>query len=744
MSAETINTIIIVSFAVIAGLGFLRGYFKGVYKTGIDLLFTILGLVISILVTKGISSLVITKEVCQNIINGLKGVFTDANVQEYLDMFLGYLENPNVTDTVNIAVAIPTIVLSPIIFIVVLLIVGAILKIPRFALEWLILPKAKDLAVKLSGGALCAIRYSVVLLFILVPLTGYLNYAATTVDTICQMEENGEASVLDTTAGIEASELKENDIVKAVYLVKDNPIIQMTYNLGGRPLFEILTTTNTCGVELNLGRETDAGLKIYGAIREFIDAKPIDYDQKQIDALNKISDALDDSEFITILASRLISFASGELLDNDKIAKFEKPDFTEHFNPTIDRILAVLEATDENSIKQDIKMITNIASSTIKHGVLKELLSETGDAFKVIENDRYLDEIFLELYRNERTRNALPYLSNSINNYLIELYNVINGTDEKPTEFDYDKYNEQGLNDESVRIVNTIKKFRQFVASTEKYKDDKQSLACYADLEAFGDAVEIARDSVLLGRSFNFFVYAFLHSEGCAELGIVDKYFIENATKPDADISSMLVARQTLIKLSLSMQSIGTDGAKHEMIESVIETMLSGDNAAIQQLITVDYLESIGVSKSNAGSINGIVNSVIDAASEQSFESEEQKHEEIVKTEIIINAISNSVVDDSSENMFSEGNNRGNSNMTATELVDRVADSSLVSSMVQKAVDDETGNTEDPYHIQENMSEKDINAITNAISDKYNNENATEKEKQTMEALATLFGVSIK
>ena len=46
MSAETINTIIIVSFAVIAGLGFLRGYFKGVYKTGIDLLFTILGLVI--------------------------------------------------------------------------------------------------------------------------------------------------------------------------------------------------------------------------------------------------------------------------------------------------------------------------------------------------------------------------------------------------------------------------------------------------------------------------------------------------------------------------------------------------------------------------------------------------------------------------------------------------------------------------------------------------------------------------
>ena len=659
-------------------------------------------------------------------------------------MFLGYLENPNVTDTVNIAVAIPTIVLSPIIFIVVLLIVGAILKIPRFALEWLILPKAKDLAVKLSGGALCAIRYSVVLLFILVPLTGYLNYAATTVDTICQMEENGEASVLETTAGIEASELKENDIVKAVYLVKDNPIIQMTYNLGGRPLFEILTTTNTCGVELNLGRETDAGLKIYGAIREFIDAKPIDYDQKQIDALNEISDALDDSEFITILSSRLISFAAGELLDNDKIAKFEKPDFTEHFNPTIDRILAVLEATDENSIKQDIKMITNIASSTIKHGVLKELLSETGDAFKVIENDRYLDEIFLELYRNERTRNALPYLSNSINNYLIELYNVINGTDEKPTEFDYDKYNEQGLDDESVRIVNTIKKFRQFVASTEKYKDDKQALACYADLEAFGDAVEIARDSVLLGRSFNFFVYAFLHSEGCAELGIVDKYFIENATKPDADISSMLVARQTLIKLSLSMQSIGTDGAKHEMIESVIETMLSGDNAAIQQLITVDYLESIGVSKSNAGSINGIVNSVIDAASEQSFESEEQKREEIVKTEIIINAISNSVVDDSSENMFSEGNNRGNSNMTAAELVDRVADSSLVSSMVQKAVDDETGNTEDPYHIQENMSEKDINAITNAISDKYNNENATEKEKQTMEALATLFGISIK
>lgn len=744
MSAQTINTIIIVSFAVIAVLGFVRGYFKGVFKSLIDVVFTLIGLIASVLITKGISSLVITKDVCNKIIDALKGIITDSGILEYLEMFQGYLENPNVTDTINVAVAIPTIILAPIIFIVVLLLVSVILKIPRFILEWLLFPKAKDFAVRASGGAVGAIRYSLAVLCILVPLTGYLNYAAITFDTLCQAEEGEDTSIIESMTGVTVEDFKENEIVKSAYMIKDNPIIQMTYNLGGRPLFEVLTTTNVCGVDLNLTNETQNGIKLYGEISHFINTNPEDYDRTQIDALNNICQALDDSEFITILASRVISFASGELLDNGKLIYFEKPDFTDTFNPTVDRILAVLKSTDENNIKTDIKMITNIATSTIEHGVLKELIPETRDVFKVLENEEYLNDIISELYKNERTRNALPYLSNSINNYLVNLYNEKNGTNVIPEDFNYDNYNEQSLSLESVRIVEAIKNIRVFIESVEENSESQQELIYNAELESLGEAIEIARESVILGRSINFFLIAFLHSEGCQELGIVDEHLIERASQPNADISEMLLARQTLVKLSLSLQSIGLDGAKHEMLESVIETMVNGDNAAIRELITVEYLESIGVSKKKTETINGIVNSIVDAAAEQSFASEEEMKEEIVKTEAIINAISNSVVDDSNVNMFTEGRDRGNANMSAEELVDRVSDSSLVSSMVINAVNDSEGNTtEDPYNIQKNMTEKDKTAITNAISDKYNSSEATEDEKQTLEALATIFGVSI-
>ena len=744
MSVQTINTIIIAVFAVIASLGFIRGYFKGLFKSLVDVIFTLIGLVASVLITKGISSLVITKDVCNNIINTAKGIITDSNVLEYLDMLQGYLENPNVTDTINVAVAIPTIILAPIIFVVVLFIVGLILKIPRLILEWLIFPKAKDFAVKASGGAVGAVRYSAALLFILVPVTGYLNFATSTIDTLCQMEENGDISVIEDISGSTVDEFKENEIVSTVYMIRDNPIVQMTYNLGGRPLFEALTTTNVCGVDLSLTKETVNGLKIYGEVNDFINTNPEDYGQIQIDALNNICQALDESDFIAILASRVIACASSELLDNGKLIYFEKPDFTDTFNPTVDTILQSLKSTNEVTIKQDIKMITDIATSTIKHGVLKELIPETRDVFKVLENEEYLNDIILELYENDRTRNALPYLSNSIHNYLVALYNEQNGTSLIPEEFNYDNYNKYALDDEAARVVTTIKKVRAFLDSVKEYSGDNQELACNADLKSFGEAVEIARDSVLLGRSISFFVDAFLHSEGCQELGIIDKQFIDKALEKDSNIAEMLVARQTLIKLTISMQHIGTDGDRHEMLESVIETMLDGDNAAIKELITVEYLESIGVSKDKTESINGLVNSVIDAAAEHSFTSEQEKQQEIAKTEEILNAISNSVADDASEYMFNENGEKGNSDMTAAELVEKVFDSSLVSSMVKYAVKDDEGNKkEDPYNIQENMAERDKEAITNAISDKYNGADITEDDKQTLEALATIFGVSV-
>ena len=84
-------------------------------------------------------------------------------------------------------------------------------------------------------------------------------------------------------------------------------------------------------------------------------------------------------------------------------------------------------------------------------------------------------------------------------------------------------------------------------------------------------------------------------------------------------------------------------------------------------------------------------------------------------------------------------------NMTATEFVDSVTDSKLTSSMIQNAVKGENGEAvEDPYKIQNELSDKDKEEISQAINNSYQKEDLTEEERKTLEALANIFGVTIQ
>jgi hypothetical protein len=81
--------------------------------------------------------------------------------------------------------------------------------------------------------------------------------------------------------------------------------------------------------------------------------------------------------------------------------------------------------------------------------------------------------------------------------------------------------------------------------------------------------------------------------------------------------------------------------------------------------------------------------------------------------------------------------------MTASEFVNKITDSKLTSSMVQNAIIGENGETkEDPYNIQGQISEDDKNEISSSISEKY--QIASEEEKKTLDALASIFGVTIE
>ena len=415
----------------------------------------------------------------------------------------------------------------------------------------------------------------------------------------------------------------------------------------------------------------------------------------------------------------------------------------DRFNPTFDKILAVLKDTDSDDIRKDIKTISNIANGSIEAGVIDEVTSSEIDVWKIAENEEFIAVVLVELYKNSRTKNMVPYLTSSLTNYVHELYNDINDTNTYAEKFDYESYDEEHLKEEAANIASIAKELHAFVDSTDfSAEEGAKEIIVNSDLAALGRALEYMREGMFTDRMFKILFHALLYSEAADELGIVDDTLIERANKPNSDIDKLLVSRQNVLRLAIAIQEKKSKEERTDLMHSVVEDILNEDES-VGSLISKGNLVSVGMTTSEAESVEAIVNSMVDGAHKCEFDSEEERKEEIHKTEVIIDAVSNTVLTETEDSMFKTGEgDTSTTDMTAQEFVDGVLDSKLSSSMVNNAVVDENGETiEDPYKIQGSLSDSDMDEITNAINNTYAKEDLTEEEKQALDSLATIFGV---
>lgn len=742
MTPQSISLIVTIVCVVVAGLGFLRGFFKGVAKSGVDIAFTTVGTILTSVITWSCTSLLMSKEVLNSLLGFLKGQFYSEDVQNYLTMAQDYInENPNAQDLANTVVAIPAIILTPLVFIIVYFCVGLILKIPRALIEWLLFSKAKGLVSKLTGGAVCALRYFIVFVTVMIPLVGYLNFATTAIDAYA--DDSAPETLSESMEEQAPGDIRDSEAMQYVYAIRDGGFAKTIYDLGGRAVFNSLTSVTIDGVQLSLEKETTGAIKLYKAVIPLVKS-PLEYTETEISALDDVNKTLEESEFLPLLLSKAVSFASGELYENGEIVGYSIPSLGDAFDPTVKRVLEILSDTDSVQLRKDLVTLSGIAGCAIENGVLEELTKEEKDIMGLVQNDKLISGVLVELYRNERTRNALPYISNALSNYVCRIYNDINGTSLTPEEFDTESFTEENISKEGAIIKNVIVEIQQFISSIGNL-EDVQELAVNADLESLGESMEHARDSIIVGRSYKILFYAFLHSEKCAEFGVVDDEFIENATKENADISQMLAARQTLMRLVLSLQSVGTEGAKQEMLHSVLESMMTDDSESIKSLVNRENLISMGIPYTSADTINQVVNSMLDSFGGIEFEDEEHKKEELEKTEAVINVLSSAAANNEQENVFRVGSlEQSKTSMSAKDFVETVTDSAVASEMLQSAVVDENGEAkDDPFHIQDDLTDRDKQQITNALNDSYSAEGITDDQKATLEALAQAFGVTI-
>ena len=799
MDLSTISLIVTVAFLACLVVGFIRGFFKGVVKSGIDTFLGVLAVAVSFPVTRIIMGALVNSK-SLSFIAGEIMESLPSELSPYVETVKGYMESPDsgmlVSEVLELIAALPTIFIAPIIFLTVFALVAFVLFGMGFFIKMFISSKKQKIGWRLFGGALGAFTYILIVTVLIIPANGYLNFTNETaihalevVDANLLPEKEEESDVtkepidngiVNTSSSEEMGDGESGDIdeptdgvyeeesesegfeldiavikpvleevIEYTSIAKENPILSVIHSFGGKRLFTSLTTVKTSSVSVNLEKELNGLIDICGVALKFVNTAPENYGEEQAIATEELNEILSSSDYIPELVSRVISFAAGELYQNGELFGFEKPNLGEEFNPALNRVLRVLKSTDANDLRKDINTVSQIASEALESGIVEMSVEGEFDVNALLEEKELFEAVFVELYKNSRTRNLIPYVMSYLTDYIYTLYNDINSTQTEVPEFDYSQYTEEQMYLEALYVTETIKEVKAFIETvdvTDNELDPKQ-IIMEADFAALGRGLENMRDSIFTERIFKIVVYAVLHSELAEKLAIVDADLIEHANDDDADLVSMLVSRQNIMKLAISIQEMANRDQTNLLIGTVLESLLSEDTSSLTSIISKENLQIMGMNSQQAQSIEGIVGSMVNGASGFEFESEEEKQEEIKKTEEIIFAIGNTVLDEDREHhhMFDKGDGAGSTtDMTAESFVDTIVDSKLTSSMVQSATKDENGeNVDNPYNLQGEISQGDMEEITNALNNKYAQDDVTEEQKQTLEALASIFGVKL-
>ncbi|MGM9665864.1 MAG: hypothetical protein ACI3XX_04935 [Eubacteriales bacterium] len=743
---QTITTVIYIAFAVVAVLGVLRGLMKGFYKSIVDVIFVVIEVALSFLIARLISSTFTNVDKFNSLLESVKGFASKSEaIVGYIEKIQEYSYQLAEADgVVNLAMALPVVIICPLIFGFIYTVVGLILKIPKFIIERLLFGSNGGEEYKggnrVCGAVVGGVRNVLVFAILLVPLVGFINIPGMIVDAASEAKPTEDGKTASYTEYIKTAD------EEYITPVKNNIILKGIYNCGGKWMFNSLSSVKVDGIKVSLSNDLCTIARVESYASYFYGVPVEEYGKEQTDNIEKIKDTINDSAVIPTLISGTLSYVSQTWLEGGNVFGYEKLDVGEYYQPTFDELLAIFAELDTESSKEDIETIATVAEIAIDSGLLRECMTEGGDVISVVSSEKFMTDLVLELYDNVRMRTFLEMGTNSFTNYIYKLYDNVNGTNTPWCEqVDLDAVSREEMMLEAIRLANIISSVTTFAKSvyvSDSGEIDFAYTFINSDVGALGRALDLMKDSVIFGNSYKFVVEAVLRSESCAQLGIINEDFIQLVIKNDTNLENLLVTRQNMAKITTSVKS-GDDisGA----IEAVLKNLSADDAEVLKRTVTPEALQIFGMSEKKADIMSKTLNSVMDGITSTGEISDEDIEKEVQAVDKIVN-VAQAAASSSTSNVFSatEGE-ESKTGMTADELVSSIMDSEIITTAVQSAAKDEEGNkVEDPYGISSALGEEDKQAASDAIKNYYT-ENKTEENdeemKDTLSSIAAILGV---
>ena len=739
--------------------GFLRGLRKGFYKSLMDLGFVALCLIASIMIAKGITNTLTDIAGLTDILMSVKDSVPDLapTVDSALEMIEQFGDNP---EMINVLLALPAALITPVLFIPIYIILGILIKIPKLIIERIVVGKNGGPSYRggnrLLGGLVGGVRNALFIVVILVPIVGYAFLAGDVVKTIDSVSLDGSAVGVNTEAEkneggtvLLGAETSATIGMADIGQILDNPAMKGIYNFGGKLVFNSLTTKTVEGVKVDASKEVNTFAELYANFAPFMTEAPENYGDAQKQGINNIKVMLNDSEFLTFVVSEGLSFVAEKWKNGEDAFGIEKIEVGEDLQPLFDGILETLSTTNSENIKGDIETISNLISTCIDDGVFEELGKEEPDFMGLIQKETFITNLLLEIYKNERTRPIIGYAMDMVVDLLSDSLATEGSDIPKPDSVNMNNISEIDIRNDAKIISSVVGKFLAFMESTENLdSSDPNAFILNADLGALGSAIDSLRESALLGNTCEYLIKVMLNSDMVKDLGFVNDDLVAKLSDKSFKIENTLVSAQKLAVMALNFSG---DGITEENFEDAIKFMVSEMTPetaeTIKSAISEDTLKDFGISEEQAGAVSSTIGSIVDSmanATGDMTEEEIKKETEAIST--LVNTVMGAVSSDSGSEDISNifgGEEDSKTGITAESFVDTVVSSQVISSAIVGATKDENGEkVEDPYGFADTLTEDDKAIAEDTIKEYFdNNKSGDETDEALKETLGAVAGI---
>ena len=210
----------------------------------------------------------------------------------------------------------------------------------------------KNGAIGAAIGAVCGL---VLVVVVMTPLAGYTAMADEVLDTgiLSTMDSNGVVTPILP----EAEQAALDDML-------NTPVLSITRSLGGKAIFNGLTSARVAGERVTLTREVSA---ICGIAKTGMSVWNQGIDQLDIEELAALGEQLptvfENSTLLRVLGAEAISGMSNAWLQNESFMGASRPDFDNSMiNVVVDSALGLFCDTTKDTIVDDVRGLTPLFS----------------------------------------------------------------------------------------------------------------------------------------------------------------------------------------------------------------------------------------------------------------------------------------------------------------------------------------------------------------------------------------------